>query len=258
MSRLTELHELVGEARVIRSESTGLIRGLIDEYRSERNKVSTDIDLSNEGKARKLSRISDKYEVKSLRLVEGLNKEYRKSLETARTKAEELMIGDLPQVDGNKKRLFDIRFKELSGRLAFANNYEDAKNMIREVVKLANEPVLAKEVADQFVNLSSNAIGLLDPSDQMRARKEIGQLFEDVSRNSKTEDMRQATELHETASGLLGSKVVGEIVKGAVEEISQNTSRYIDNTDEYFSSNAERVQAIELAEGLHDPTKITA
>ncbi|MGC4376204.1 hypothetical protein WD019_04585 [Fictibacillus sp. Mic-4] len=222
-------------AQTLRGEYTKFFREVLDEYRSKKGLISSNRELSDEGKRKQIEKLNAVYERKFLELSRDLQREAKKAAKEAKQTAEVLLVSELPKVDAHKRSLFDRKVEEIEAKVKFALTPARAKEALSELLALADEPALAHEIKGKILALSEHVISLAPPADQLNLRKEIGDLYDTAARNALPDGAEDAKKVIETADGILNTSGISSAVEIALREVSVWTSTYIHNPDEYLN-----------------------
>lgn len=247
--KLQEIKKNIEAARYYRHSTTGMYRELMDEFRSHKVEISRNKDLSASGKQKATDRIRAIYEVKSMRLFEGLKTLHDNSANAAKSEAEKLLLSELPAVDKTTQSLFNMRMEELEAKVKFAISPNQAKEAIEMLAEAADHPALAAQAKAKIMELSSEVIGLTSGKEQQLALKhELGHLYDNVAARAMPEGAAEAMEAVGIANALLQAGMIKPVVEESIVEISKDAQRYVKDTAAYFEERANFVKEVEKNE----------
>jgi hypothetical protein len=232
---IEQIGKKIEEAYTYRYHSAALFRQLMDEYKTEVEKIYQDRSLSQYGRDTKVEKLRREYEKKALRLSKEIHDGYAKALNDAENTAKSVLTADIPEVDEQTRKLFAKKAEELQAQVLFATNPDAATKALRELVQAANEPALAAMIKETFLGLSQNVLSLAgNPNEQLSLRKELAQLHEQLQNNTMTQEAREAQSLLNRAEGMKSATIFSNVVCQAAAEFSPEARHYLNNPDGYF------------------------
>ncbi|OVE34252.1 hypothetical protein CCZ20_27495 [Priestia aryabhattai] len=227
--------ENIDAANGIASSIQELITMDLDSYRSAKSKVFNNGNLSADGKRKQYDIIKSNYERQFLTLAKTLKDTYHSHLKDAKELAEKVMIADVPETSSLKRKLFDQKAEALKAKVTFSLNADDAKQALREFVSIADEPELALEAKSQLMHLSQQVMSLTtNERDSLAARQALGQMYNELSQKAMTEEGREASEALENMNRMESVTLFSPLVTGAIQEVSVEAARYMNDPDAYF------------------------
>ncbi|WP_027956647.1 hypothetical protein [Halobacillus kuroshimensis] len=229
------MREKLQRAQELMQGNTILFKEVIDEYREKRSEVNRNTELSASGKEKALQRLSKEYEKKSMKIAKQLKQERNDLASDAKKEAEKILTSQLPDVNEQKRKIFSQRVDNLEARVLFATTPDNAIVALGELAKAAEEPTLAYELKPKVMQLSQSILGTItDSNEAISTRKELGQMYEELSEKAKPEGSQEANDTIEAANSIMSAGLVGEAVRNALREVSVMTSSMIDQPQEYF------------------------
>ncbi|MGP4061819.1 hypothetical protein [Halobacillus sp. H74] len=222
-------------AQALMQGNTMLFKEVIDEYREKKSEINRNNELSAAGKEKELQCLSKEYEKKSMELAKKLKQERNELASEAKKEAEKVLTSKLPSVNEQKRKLFSQQVDDLEARVLFATSSDNAKSALKELAAIADEPALAHEVKPKVMQLSQSIFGTItDSTESITTRKELGQVYEELSSRAMPKGSQEAHETIEISNALISSGLVGTAVRNALREVSVMTSSMIDQPEEYF------------------------
>lgn len=235
-TKIEDLQKHISKSRTIRQEITGFMREALQEYRGHASQINTDPRLSAQGRADETGRLREHHERKVLELAKGFQDEESKALDAAKSGARKILAGDLPKVAAQKRRLFEREAEQLKAQVMFATSTNDMMTAIKDLANAADEPGLAAEVKPEIMRLSEKVLNQADPGETVQLKKTLSQVYEDISDAALPEGGREARDILGTAEAIENTPMLDGIVPEAMQEITQNTSRYINEPEKYLNA----------------------
>ncbi len=237
MTTIEKIREKVEYGRKVQDSTTALMRDFLDEFKAKRMAIRNDRTLSEVGQNEQISKLQGEYEKKALLFAKEIKDEYANTLAEARNEAEKIVLSDIPAADDRTKKLFAAKMDELSARVLFATTPVAATAALSEIVEAAGEhPALAAETKSKFLQLSQTAVGLTsDQKETLQIRKNLGNMYDQLSQKAMGEDGRAAAEIISQADAMKESQIFNSLVVNALREVSTTVSTFANNPDEYFA-----------------------
>lgn len=233
----------------------GLTSYLAHEYlpkvREDRAKIVRNLNLTKIGKEGERDKLGRKQEVLFLNHVSGQKREFTKLLEEVRSMAHLELTREPEKVDALKQKLFDSRLDSLRGKIAFATNPDAALKHLNELVSLADEPALARQINEMVMQLSQGVLSQVAGSAEAskKVRHTLGSIHADLTKRAEVgEDMQEVRELLESAEQRLQHEFVRTGVLGnALMEISKDTLAYANDIERYEQVHTKRIEEVAQA-----------
>lgn len=238
MKNIEDIKKKIDYAYTIQNSSTTLMRQLMDEFREQKTRINYDRSLSDVGKRERIVKLQAEWERKALDLARDIKSNYQKAVTDVKEASTKIMHADIPEVDSSTHQSFRVKVDELQSQVLFATSATAAKKALKELVKEASHPSLASEVKGQFLQLSQQAFDIA--ANQMEAlsmRKELGDLYQQLSKNGLTEEGRAASNIVDQADAMVNAQLFSPLVRSALQEISPLCKHYVNDPDAYFSKN---------------------
>ncbi|MFD2628003.1 hypothetical protein [Oceanobacillus kapialis] len=207
---------------------------MLNEYRQAASNINTDLYLSIEGKRQEIFKLKSVYERKILKLAKALRKEDREALTNAQKESQKILTDALPDVDVQKRKLFEQKADVLQARALFSTNLKDAVEALRELVSIADEPALANEIKPKILEVSQRLIASANPNELIGLKNELGSLYNEVSNKALPEGAARAKGTLDAVESLDRTPIFSDLVKRSMMEITPLTSTYINNPDAYY------------------------
>ncbi|PFJ98982.1 hypothetical protein COI97_18945 [Bacillus cereus] len=233
----------------------GLTSYLANEYlpkvREDRAKIYSNPNLTEKGQKGKRDKLGRRQEVLFLNHVDGQKREYTKLLEEVRSMAHLELTREPEKVDVLKQKLFDSKLDALRGKIAFATNPDSALKHLNELVSLADEPALARQINEMVMQLSQGVLSQVagNAEASVKVRHTLGRIHADLTKRSEVGgEMHEVRELLESAEQRLQHEFVRTGVLGnALMEISKDTLEYANDIERYEQVHTKRIEEVAQA-----------
>ncbi|ANN34928.1 hypothetical protein A9498_26925 [Bacillus thuringiensis serovar coreanensis] len=251
-TKTSQMKEKILQAREIQK---GLTSYLANEYlpkvREDRAKIYRNPNLTERGQKGERDKLGRKHEVLFLNHVDGQKREYTRLLEEARSMAHLELTREPEKVDELKQKLFDSKLDALRGKISFATNPESALKHLNELVSLADEPALARQINEMVMQLSQGVLSQVTGNAEasVKVRHTLGRIHADLTKRSEVggevQAARESLEMIEIM--LQGNFVNTSLLGNAITEISKDALEYANDIERYEQVHAERVAEVAQA-----------
>lgn len=206
--------------------------------------------LTKFGKDEEVATVRKLCSVEFLQAAHRRKQEYLAHVQRAIREADKVVFAAVKKPDQTKLDRFEADLRSLKTELMFAPNQRKAYDKLSAFVQKIDNPYLAGRVRDEFAEISTR---VMDASGEGAVKIEgdsgiisrsiktvLGEMYVHLKSGYESEDVREARDVLECAQSMAADTRIfkSPIVQEAAQEaFGRDYSRYLDDTDTFFSAN---------------------
>ncbi|WP_078552193.1 hypothetical protein [Bacillus alkalicellulosilyticus] len=217
----------------LRNTAAGAMREFyVLPYLEQRAAINANRNLSDEGKQRKLSELTQKLEDDIMQFASDMQRVKDEALENANKAAQQMLIQPLEKVDDVTQEIFNEKMREVQASVTFATNAKSAIEALGTVLD-TQEPILAKEAAEVIQSLAREVIAIANEDEKQQVKQQLGRIHSELYERGLPQGAQEAKETLEAVKSMRQSSLMPQIVVDYLGSYSKTLKEYVNKPYNY-------------------------
>ena len=230
---MAKAKEYFEKAKAIKTNSTKAYREWSEKARREIEKAKFDLDLSPQGREKKVAELRKKYGLELMQSAYRLKDEYQTWVERAKKAAKDELYDKLKKPAAEKIDRFNRDFKRFKTDLMLTPRVSAAEQKLNAFIASIDDPYLANEVPDQFDEIAGTILNVAG-NESPQYRLKLSQTYQQLQDNFMSDDAKEAKKVIESLADdepVIFNPVVGE---NASDLLGGEYAKYINEPEAFF------------------------